>query len=138
MSSASRFHRADAAVRSWSPVSVKRSDQEKQSAVVRSYSSGLLAKVRVAGSNPVVRSRIIPGQGAAREVETASYQRWAEWPAPYFLVFLAVLNLAVQAGDWMAGPFNLDTLQMSSVTHLHARSADFGTPYYSSGVLTHF
>ena len=57
MSSPSRVHRASAAVRPCSSVSAIPPDQGKRFAVVRSHSSGLLAKVRVAGSNPVVRSR---------------------------------------------------------------------------------
>jgi hypothetical protein len=61
MSSPSSVHRADAAVRSLSPVYEMALDQGKQFAVVRSYSSGLLAKVRIAGSNPVVRSKNFQG-----------------------------------------------------------------------------
>ena len=57
MSSPSRVHRSGAAVRPRSQVSVIPSDLRKQFAVVRSYSSGLLAKVRVVVSDPVVRSK---------------------------------------------------------------------------------
>jgi hypothetical protein len=53
MSSPSRVHRAVAAVRSYSHLTVKPRDQGKQFAVVRSHSSGLPLKVETRVRTPL-------------------------------------------------------------------------------------